>query len=318
MRKVKKSELLIILILVVVFIGIIIANSRLIIRSMVNQTQQTGQTQIDSIKTDFENHIASAENSLIRVASGAEQLLKQDADMSALESYIKEQKKAQLNSSDGVNFNVYIAGLGWEIIPDFDAPADYHATERNWYVGAADNAGDIYITSPYIDSMTGEMCYTLSVMLKDKETVVAMDFTLSEIQDSVQKMSLSEGSSAMIVAKDGLIVGYTDMSYVGKELKKSLPEYDSVLQKIQDSRSEESFRTTVNGNSSTIFYSITKNNWYMILSVNDSELYSATTRQVLINAMINLMMLIVIVILTSLLLKTVSGQKRPRQTGNVL
>ena len=303
MRKVKKSELLIILILVVVFIGIIIANSRLIIRSMVNQTQQTGQTQIDSIKTDFENHIASAENSLIRVASGAEQLLKQDAGMSALESYIKEQKKAQLNSSDGVNFNVYIAGLGWEIIPDFDAPADYHATERNWYVGAADNAGDIYITSPYIDSMTGEMCYTLSVMLKDKETVVAMDFTLSEIQDSVQKMSLSEGSSAMIVAKDGLIVGYTDMSYVGKELKKSLPEYDSVLQKIQDSRSEESFRTTVNGNSSTIFYSITKNNWYMILSVNDSELYSTTTRQVLINAMINLMMLIVIVILFILIIK---------------
>ena len=303
MSKVKKSELIIILTLVIVFVGIIIVNSRIIIRSTVNQTQQTGQTQIDSIKTDFENYIANAENSLIRVANGAEKLLTANDDRASLEQYIIEQKKAQLSASNGVNFNVYIAGQGWEIIPDFDAPEDYHGSERNWYVGAKDNNGDIYITAPYIDSMTGNMCFTLSILLPDKDTVVAMDFTLSEIQESIQKMSLSEGSSAMIVTKDGLIVGYTDMSYVGKELKKSLSEYDTVLQTIKESRSEESFRTSINGISNTIFFSVTKNNWYMILSVNDSELYRSTTRQVLFNALIFLLMLAVIIVLFILIIK---------------
>ena len=303
MNKMKRSELFIILTLVIVFAGIIYANSRLIIRSMVNQTQQSGQTQINSIKTDFENYIANAENSLIRVANGAEKIMKESSDRTRLEAYIIEQKKAQLESSGGVNFNVYIAGQGWEIIPDFDVPPDYHSTERSWYVGAKDSNGDIYITAPYIDRMTNEMCFTLSVMMEDKETVVAMDFTLSEIQDSIQKMSLSDGSSAMIVTEEGMIVGYSDMSLVGKELKKSLPEYDDVLQKIRESRTEDSFRTTVDGQRSTIFYSVTGNNWYMILSVNDSELYRSTTWQVLINALINLMMLVVIVILFFLIIR---------------
>ena len=121
---------------------IIVINSRLIIRSMVNQTEQVGQTQISSIKTDFENYIASAENSLFRVAVGAEQLKDEDDDRAALEKYIISQKKTQLEITNGINFNVYVAGKGWQIIPDFDAPDDYHATERNWYVGAIDDSGN--------------------------------------------------------------------------------------------------------------------------------------------------------------------------------
>ncbi len=297
MKKIGKKDLVIILVIAIVFVLIIAANSNLIIRSMVNQTQQIGQTQIGSIKTDFENYIAGAENSLIRVASGAEQYLDDNDDRAGLEEYIVAQKKARLDASNEVNFNVYIAGKDWQIIPDFKAPADYHASDRNWYVGAIEADGDVYITDPYIDSMTGEMCYTVSVMLSDGETVVAMDFTLSEIQESIEKMSLSEGSSAMIVTSDGLIVGYTDMSYVGKELQKSLPEYTGVLQKAVNNKKAESFSYNLNGSRSTIFYSVTNNNWYMILCVDDSKLYSTTTWQVIINVLINLAMLAIVIIL---------------------
>jgi hypothetical protein len=185
MKKLKKSDLTVILVLTIVFVAIIIMNSRLIMKSMGNQTEQVGKTQINSIKTDFESYITNAEYSLIKVSSGAEQLMGENDDRTSLEEYIIAQKKAQVEASNGVNFNVYIAGKGWEIIPDFDAPADYHATERKWYIGAVESKGEIYITEPYIDSMTGDMCFTMSVLLSDGETVVAMDFTLSEIQQSI-------------------------------------------------------------------------------------------------------------------------------------
>ncbi len=296
MKRIRTTDRIVLLILIVVFAVIITANTRLILKSMVNQTEQVGQTQISSIKTDFENYITNAENALIKVSGGAEQLLGED-QRTELGVYIVNQKESQLEASNGVNFNVYIAGQGWEIIPGFSAPADYHATERNWYIGAVENKGDIFITDPYIDSMTGEMCYTMSILLSDGKTVVAMDFNLSEIQQSVEKMTLNDGSTAMIVTSEGLIVGYTDMSFVGKELKKTLPMYQDLFEDILVRSGEESFKFKVDGKRSTIFYSVTKNNWYMILSMDDSELYKTTIKQIILNIFITLLMLVLIIIL---------------------
>ncbi len=303
MKKMRKSDLSIILILVIVFFFIIITNTRLIRRAIVNQTEQAGQSQINSIKTDFESYIQNAESSLLRVQSGAEQYI-QDSDRTALESYIIEQKKEQIEATNGVNFNVYIAGQGWEIIPDFDAPEDYHATERSWYVGAVDNEGDIFITDPYIDSMTGEMCYTMSVLLSDGDTVVAMDFTLSEIQDSIEKMSLSDGSVAMIVTESGLIVGYSDMSYVGKYINSALNIYSPTFEKIVKNKKSDSFTAKINQQKYTIFNSVTNNDWYMILYVNNDALYDSANRQIFINIIINSLMLIIIVILYILTIRS--------------
>ena len=222
--------------LVVLFTIIIFLNAGLVYRSFADQTEKVGETQLISIKSDLESYISSSKNILIKTASGAEQIIKSGESRAKLEDYIVQQKKAQIAASGGTTFNVYIAGKGWEIIPDFDMPSDYHATERSWYIGAVESKGDIFITDPYIDSMTGEMCYTLSVLLSDDDTVVAMDFTLSEIQRVVAKMSLQESgkSNALIITKEGMIVGDTDMAYVGKDLYKSLPEYGQLFDNLRD------------------------------------------------------------------------------------
>ncbi|MCR5292666.1 MAG: response regulator [Eubacterium sp.] len=291
----KRFYFLIMAVTVLVFVVIIATNANVITNSMKGQIEQAGQSQINIIKTDFENYIANAENSLIRVSGGAEPLL-MEKDRAKLEEYIIEQKKDQILSSKGVNFNVYIAGQGWEIIPDFDAPDDYHATERSWYVGAVDNKGEIYITDPYIDRMTGEMCFTMSCLLSDGETVVAMDYTLSEIQQSIEKMTLGDGSSAMIATEDGLIVGYSDMTFVGEKLETVLPEYARVFNDILDNVGEKSFKAELNGTTNTIFYSITKNKWYMVLVVDNDELYSAMNTQIITIILINVIMLALIVL----------------------
>ena len=79
-------------------------------------------------------------------------------------------KLEQEKLSNGVCFNVYIANKDWAIIPDFDMPEDYHANERLWFKGAAENPYKVYITEPYIDAAGGNMCFTMSKLLHDKET----------------------------------------------------------------------------------------------------------------------------------------------------
>ena len=298
-RRNKHSDIFIVITIVVLFTVIISTNARLVSKTLVSQTKRVGETQLSSIKSDLENYISGSENALIKTASGAEQIIAAGDDRETLEDYIVRQKKLQLDSSEGTNFNVYIAGQGWAIIPDFDMPSDYHATERLWYIGAIENKGEIYITDPYIDSMTGDMCYTLSVMLSDNETVVAMDFTLTEIQRYIDKMASNteSNSGALIVTDEGMIVGYNDMSYVGKSLEKDLPQYSFAFSYSMSYPDEGSFVDEIDGEKCRVFHSETRNGWHLILAVYYNELFGNTTRQVVINIITSVLMLILIIIL---------------------
>ena len=293
----KRLDHVYIAIIITVFAVVAFVNARLIRQMMNSQIRQVGQTQLDSIKNDFEGYISDLENTIIKVSSGAQLLMNSDVDLKEMEAYIVEQKRVQLAASKGSTFNVYIAGQGWSIIPDFDMPEDYHATARNWYVGAVESEGEIYITPPYIDSMTGDMCFTMSVLLADGETVVGMDFTLQQLQDSIEKMSENSENTAMIVTGDGTIAGYSDMNYVGQNIDKALPAYSSAFKTILDSDEEDmSFKYYVDSKTQ-IFSSRIKNNWYMILSVSESKLYGKADMQVAANIIINILLLVIIVII---------------------
>ena len=111
-------------------------------------------------------------------------------------------------------------------------PPDYHAPERIRYKGAAEKAGEIYITDPYVDAMKGDMCYTMSKMLSDGRTVVAQDFTFADVQRFIRKMSTTNDRKALIVTANGMIIGYTDMSLVGKKISDKLSEYEKILSRV--------------------------------------------------------------------------------------
>lgn len=296
MRKTKKMDYGVIFIIVLVFLVIIAMNFRLIYRMTSEQTEEIGEIQIESIKGNLQETLSDAENALMRVAMGVEQLQNSNAEFEELEQYMIEQKAEQLSISNGVNFNVYVAGTGWEIIPDFDKPADYHGTDRLWYQGAAENYGTVYITEPYIDSMTKEMCFSMSTMLSDFQTVVAMDFNFSEVQQFIEEMSGKNNSTAIIVTEDGVIVGYTDMLLVGKKITDKLPEYEKVFKQVISSKKHESFTSKIGGKRKTVFSSQTNSGWYMILSVDNKSLYSESYYQLAINTAVNLLMLLVVII----------------------
>ena len=291
-QRMRRGDLIAGVVLITVFVMLIAMNSTMIIGLMMSQISESGQTQIGSIRSDFESTLTESESVLTHVASGAEQIMKSGDGIEALDEYIRWQKTVQIENSGGAAFNVYIAGHGWEIIPDFDMPADYHATERSWYAGAAQLGGDIYITEPYIDSMTGNMCFTMSVLLSDGDTVVSIDYTLSRIQQSIRSMGGEDNNTAMIVTADGLIVGYTDMSRAGEELGKSLPDYtdvfESVLARVEESGS---FSQRIAGTTGRVFYTKTRNNWYMILFMDIGRLYGVAFRNVLINIIISIALL---------------------------
>ena len=278
-----------------IFLLVMAVQVQMIYRMTGRQTEEIGQMQLENIRSELQGTITQAEEVLGHVALRSEQLLSSGISQEDLQKFFYAQKAEQKTLTNGVCFNVYIARPDWAIIPDFNMPEDYHAAERLWYKGAQENRGTVFITPPYIDAMTGEMCFTMSKMLNDGETVVSLDFNFSDLQKSVGKMTASDGHSALIVSESGRIIGYTDMSLVGERVSKKLPEYVPILSKVTADKNHESFVTELNGREYTIFSSATQNGWYMILSVDNWALYHDTYLQLILTTLLTLAMLIGII-----------------------
>ena len=295
LRQGRRTDFVIITAITAIFLLVIAMNVRLIFKMTSNQAEEIGQTQLEVIRGDFQGIITTAESTTTQVASESEQLLKVGTSRAELERFFYAKKAEQKNLTNGACFNVYIANKTWSIIPDFDMPPEYHATERLWYKGAADNRGKIYITEPYIDAMTGEMCFTMSKILPDNETVIAIDFNFSDVQKSIVKMSATSDRKALIVTKNGMIIGYTDMSFVGERISEKLPEYEGILNRIVQSGEHDSFIAKIGGDEHTIFSSATNNGWYMILSVDNWAFYKNSYMQMIFTTILSLLMMFTII-----------------------
>ena len=220
LRSGRRSDFMIITAITAIFLFVIGMNVRLIFQMTSNQAEEIGQTQLEVIRSDLQGVIMTAENTTTQVALESEQLFKSEITRAELEKFFYRKKAEQKNLTNGACFNVYIATKTWAIIPDFDMPPEYHSSERLWYKGAAENPGKIYITEPYVDAMTGEMCFTMSQMPADNETVVAIDFNFSDVHKSILQMSATSDREALIVTKSGMIIGYTDMNLVGAKISR--------------------------------------------------------------------------------------------------
>ena len=291
----KRSDFVMITAITLIFLLMIAMNVRLMFVMISKQAEEIGQSQLEIIRSDFQGNLQTAENTTIKLAMETEQLLKSNAQFEEVEKFFVASKREQIRLTDGVCFNVYMANENWTIVPDFDAPPEYHTKERLWYKGAVESDGEIYISEPYIDAMTGKMCYTMSKMLSDNKTVVGTDFNFSEIQHLIQKMDTTNNHKALIVTKSGMIIGYTDMNLVGEKIADKLPDYEEILNHIVQSDNNESFTAQIDGDEHTIFSSATDNGWYMILSVDNWTLYKNRYMQMIFTVLLSLLMMFAII-----------------------
>ena len=276
------------------FLAVILMNVTMILNLNSAQSDKIGNVQLNVIRSDLENMISEAETNVLRVAIGAEQALNDGEDRTAVEAYFDAQRDAF--AIDESVLCVYIGAEDWHYLPGFDAPADYRATERDWYRGAIARPGAVYITEPYTDANTGEKCFTVSAALSDGGTVVAMDLSFDQVQESIRAMENGEDQAAMIVTSGGLIAGYTDMALVGQRADEMLPEYAEVLRRVAASNEHGSFRVHIDGRPYTVFSAETGNGWYLILTVNTNKLYADSYRQMGMMAAVNLLMLVTVLV----------------------
>lgn len=282
-------------------IALIIAAA--LISALLLNTWQAFQVTSDLIRSSGRYHLESISGELTATIGEAERLAMKLAlqaqpnvwDKLALEEFINAQKKEILAQNNGC-FNVYMAGTGWAIIPDFDMPEDYIATEREWYKGARRAQGATYVAAPYVDAMTGNICYSVSVMLGDRNTVLALDYTMDNIQSQITQLYENGSQFAMIVTGDGIIAGCSDENLLGRHLSDALPDYSSILSLVKSRQGFVTTRIKSGVLYENLFATVTGFGWYLIVSENDWEFFREAYLQLIGSALIALMLSVIMVI----------------------
>ncbi|MDD6810747.1 MAG: cache domain-containing protein [Lachnospiraceae bacterium] len=283
----------------IILVIVLLLNVLLIYNMTVKQIETIGQNQMESITRNLQSMLSESEYMTSVLADNVEKRMEQGASREEMTVFFKEQSRLHNQLSGGICMKAFLVRDDYIILPGYDLPDDYDVGARIWYSETLRlNPGDIYISPPYVDLVTGNMCFTVAELLSDKRSIVALDFTLSRIQNSIEEMQSDGKSEALIVNEEGMIVGYADADYLGKSLSEALPEYENVFREVISQGKEQlSFDSNINGKKNKVFFTRTQNNWYLILSVREWELYKESYFQLIRNSILNLLLIGIVVVL---------------------
>lgn len=278
---------------------VLLLNVLLIYNMTVKQAETIGQDQMEIISRDLQSMLADAEYMTRVLANNVEERMEQGTSKEEMAVFFEEQSVLQKQLSDGICMNAFLVRDEYIILPGYELPEDFKVEERIWYLETLKlNPGEIYISSPYEDLVTGKMCFTVSELLSDGRSIVALDFSLSNIQKSIEEMQNDDKSEALIVNEKGTIIGYSDAEYLGENISQTLPEYDKVFRDVTSQSEEQlSFDSKINGKKNKIFFSRILNNWYLILRVQEWELYKESYYQLIRNSILNFLLIAIVVAL---------------------
>ena len=186
-----------------------------------------GEVNTQEATLEYNRYLLTRVDIITMVSSRLENLLAAGADSTDVEKYLTEETNTIIETLDpdttglyGLINGIYVDGSGW--VPD----EDYVPTERPWYVETVPNSGLITFVDPYLDAQTNTVMLTVSKLLKDEKSVLAMDVSLRPIQEMVEKVAAStKGGQAFLMDENGNVVVHSDRDELDKNY---LEEPDSL------------------------------------------------------------------------------------------
>lgn len=85
--------------------------------------------------------------------------------------------------------------------PAVKLDSDFDARKRVWYIDAMEHKGEVVISEPFKSAANGEMIITISKVVKDGSSVVAVTMPLTSIQELTKDVKIGQKGYAFILDK---------------------------------------------------------------------------------------------------------------------
>lgn len=222
---------------------------------------------------EYDRYLLTRVNIITMVSSRLENLLASGADTAAVEKYLTEETNIIIDTLDpettglyGLINGSYVDGSGW--VPD----ADYVPSERPWYRETVPNSGLITFVDPYLDVQTNTIMLTVSKLLKDGKSVLAMDVSLRPIQEIVENVAAStKGGQAFLMDENGNVIVHSDRS----ELEKNYLDEPDGLGRMVARRllveKQNQFEVNAREGNYTVYTHPLEGGWYSVSMIDRDE-----------------------------------------------
>lgn len=98
---------------------------------------------------------------------------------------------------------------------EIEMPEGYDPVQRGWYQQAAE-AGDVIVTDPYCDALTGKMCTTIAAPVYVDgvlEGVIGLDVTLETVTDLTGSINYEDGVYGFLVDSSGQYIAHKNKDF---------------------------------------------------------------------------------------------------------
>lgn len=264
-------------------------------KSSVKDIEELGVSNLQSEAAMIENYLNKSMDVLWVTADTVNYMMDNGASSKEILEYLTAEAEHQSKEVDenftgvyGYINGEYLDGIGW--VP----PEGYEPTEREWYIAAKEAGGKATIVQPYLDAQTNTVMFSVSQLLSDGKSVVALDIALNKAQDIAESMTMNDKGYGFIMDSTGLIIAHLDKSQKGKVYPEN-EEQKKMLQQIFDNK-KENFQMSIGGEKCTIFSNQVLNDWHVVMVVSDTKLFHDLRKQMMIGIMITVTVFLIIVV----------------------
>lgn len=260
-------------------------SSHVIYAVTVANVHEVGEDRIAGVAAQLENYLEMTKSVLWVTADTVDHMSRTGASTDEVLQYITEESSNQEQHFDenftgiyGYVMGEYLDGVDWE------PPAGYNPTSRDWYVAAIAANGDSAIVPPYVDAQTGSVIISISRMLSNGTDVLSLDVMMNHIQDMVGELQIREKGYGFIVDENGMIVAHQDERQKGRILEET--EDGQVLMRQITAIERGSFEMDEGDSKSTVFVHQVMDHWYAVIVVSNNELFAEVWQQLIVNILI--------------------------------
>lgn len=274
-------------------------------KSSVKDIEELGVSNLQSEAAMIENYINKSMDVLWVTADTVNYMMDNGASSKEILEYLTAEAEHQSKEVDenftgvyGYINGDYLDGIGW--VP----PKDYEPTEREWYIAAKEAGGKATIVQPYLDAQTNTIMFSVSQLLSDGKSVVALDIALNRVQDIAESMTMNDKGYGFIMDSTGLIIAHLDKSQKGKVYPEN-EEQKKMLHQIFDNK-KGNFEMSIGGEKCTIFSNQVLNDWHVVMVVSDTKLFHDLRKQMMIGIMITVTVFLIVVVFCSISVRRIN------------
>ncbi|AAK80498.1 methyl-accepting chemotaxis protein [Clostridium acetobutylicum] len=213
-----------------------------------------------------------------------------------------------VKNSDNDILDAYYGTASGKFImyPDTKMPDGFDATTRDWYKRAVASKGEVIITPPFKDVVTGNMVVGIAKAVeKDGKVVgvIGIDCTLSTLADKIATKKIGNSGYVFIANGDGIILAHPNKSIINTNEAGKLPFWG-------ETKTKDSGFVTYTYKDIKKFgvYKTNKlTGWKVVATLEQSELTSDTKSILLTTSIIVLIMALVAAVLSLVLSKGIAN-----------